>query len=229
METAETVELTYRRVGETYVGSIAGEEATWSSFAAMMTDAHRWLIARSNAGLLIQRTDRDGLLPVQLGDKELELLRTDPVAYIAAHTISHRTVDLSHGKRSRLAEQERYVVPKSAGLRAGHDTLAAAFGERVYVRLRAVEDGHQLEHPLTGRWVPLGTDKWVQRVDFEVVLTSSNGWVSFKVLDLLEAPAARYYLPREWNAYGGWISKDQLQEMYNQFIKERDHVVEQFQ
>jgi hypothetical protein len=89
--------------------------------------------------------------------------------------------------------------------RAGADTLADAFGEEVYLKVR---DG-RFEDPATGRWVPLG---------FEQKLVGE--WVRVAITDLLGLPADRFFLPRRWNVSGPWITRAALLEKYEEYMKE---------
>ena len=227
------VELTYKRVGEAYDGTIgsSGVEPSllfegWG-FARMMTEVYKFLVATPEAGLLIKRTDREGLLPAQLEPQLLHLLRTDPVSYIKANTVPDRMLDLRGAQRtSKLAASEGHAVPKTTGLRHGFDTLADAFGEMVYTKARPSRPGQPqwlFEHPATGRWADLSTiEHWLGSHDTEVRPTgNSSGWLLIKVKLLLNTNAERFYYPREWNDFGSWITKEQLKMKLEQFRKDK--------
>jgi len=227
------VELTYKRVGEHYEGEITASSITvafsdWS-FAKMMTEASlRLQLVDPHVGLVIKRTDRKGLLPARLEPQLLHLLRTDPVAYIKANSVPDRVLDLRDSTRkSKLAESDDHVVPKSVGLRHGLDTLADAFGEVLYAKAKPMAGGYwRYEHPATGRWSDLQTiEHWLSSHDTEVRPSSdTGGWLLIKVELLLKTHAERFYYPREWNEFGSWITKEQLQAKIEKFRKDKANV-----
>lgn len=206
------VELCYRRVGLRYTGEIDGVVFMDKTFAEMMMLVHARLLEYPECGLHISRTERPGLFPVQLEPELLRLLREDPQQYIERHTIPDRVADLrSPDRLSRLAAP--YQVPRG-GLRSGHDTLADAFGDSLYLRRRA----GKVEDPCTGRWCEVSE----MTPPFAVQSSAVQGWLVIATSDLLQSTATRFYLPREWNESGSWITKERLQEMYDQFRKDRE-------
>jgi hypothetical protein len=216
----EDVVLSHRRVGTSYEGDIDGEAFSDCSFSAMMLMVHARLFNRPGCGLRIVRTERQGLFPVQLEPALLRMLREDPLQYIQRHTMPDRVADLRPPDRiSKLAAP--YRAPRG-GLRAGHATLADAFGDYVYVRLRA----GRVENPCTGRWSPIPEMEDNSGITVhQAVLTdekAKSGWLVIATTKLLQSAAPRFYLPREWNESGSWITKERLQEMYDQFRKDRD-------
>lgn len=224
---SEDIRLTYRRVGLTYTGTIDHVAFDGLSFAEMMTRAHYALVAKPQAGLLLQRVDRDGLLPVQFDTESLELLRTDAQKYIDMHTIDAPVRVVVNEPRVSTA-----TAPASSSLRVGHDTLAAAFGDRVYLRSKNSMLGTCVEHPATGRWVDLDAlGEWSSILDTATFVYQPGGfgWVVVSVTSLLATNSDKFYLPREWNPHGIWISKDQLRAMHEQFIKEKSDVIQQCQ
>lgn len=222
------LELTYKRVGEHYDGSVGALIFEGFTFAQMMTAAHRFLVNMPEAGLLIKRTDREGLLPARLEPQLLQLLRTDPVAYIKANTVPDRVLDLrGPDRQSKLAQSDAYVVPRSEGLCHGLDTLADAFGEVLYAKAKPMAGGYwRYEHPATGRWSDLNTiEHWLSSHDTEVRPSGdSGGWLLIKVELLLKTHTERFYYPREWNEFGSWITKEQLQVKIEQFRKDKANV-----
>lgn len=232
---SDNVKLTYKRVGEKYVGSISYQTVEGTAlhlmedafpdgigFAEMMTKAHGFLVKLPDAGLIIQRTDRAGLLHAQLEPKLLELLRTDPVSYIKANTVPDRVIDLTGGKRtSKLAERQE--VPRTGGLVHGLDTLASAFGEALYARSKKVGSRFLYEHPATGRWADLNTiEHWLGSHDTEVQgVDDKRAWLLISTERLLKTNAERFYYPRAWNEYGSWITKEQLRTKLEQFRKDK--------
>jgi hypothetical protein len=216
-------------VGEAYVGKVehsAGVETfSGSSFAGMMLLVSHILWQEPGAGLLIQRTDREGMLPVQLEPALLQMLRNDPEGYIKANTIAPRTIDLRKERTSALAA--KHETPRYGGLRSGLNTLADAFGEVIYAKAKKWAGGvWRYEHPATGRWSDLPTiEYWLQSHDTEVQpLDDKTGWLLLSVEQLLKVAAERYYFPREWNEFGSWITKEQLRQKLEQFRKEKANV-----
>ena len=216
------VKLSYRREGEAYVGSIDGIEFDGLSFAEMMLKVHERLLVLPSAVLSIQRMERPGLLPVQVPSDMLRILRDEPSRYIQMLSIPPRRVDLTAGKKrtSRLVAGESYVMPKSSGLRAGYATLAESFGDVVYLRMQSTK----IESPQTGRWITFDElESWLG-LHTVTIICIGDGIAEVKVSSLLATGAERFYLPREWNTYGNWITKAQLDEMYRHFVKEREEL-----
>ena len=211
-------------------------------FRQMMTDVSRKLREHPDAAVVLRRTDREGLHPIQLGEETRVLLRDDPVRAI-------RKMDVQPGQ-SVVGDE----LPMGKGtLRAAYDTLAAAFGERVYLRMRQ----GMIEDPVTGTWKSLaygpkigwrirGDDNksgsWLpirlEGVDLPEIsedaapeelqgmmnnvaaALASCRWASIDVSDLLNHKANRFFLPREWNT-SRWIEWNALNERYEKYMKER--------
>ena len=156
----------------------------------------------------LQRTERDDISPMELGDRLIGLLRTDPLT-------AYRTLV--------------YEPPKMKGsIRSAaklHDVRAEEFGEQVYLKMQV---GNVLD-PETGDWKHLAygeqqgfrirkddnkTDGWVP---IELLDTSPAGtnfaeriafckWAKVSVHDLLVRQFDKYYLPGGWNKDGPWIT-----------------------
>lgn len=108
-------------------------------FHRMLTLVARELVKHPEARVVMQRFDSPGLVPVQLGEQLRVLLRDDPTAAIRAMDI-----------RGQFAPGP--ITPlQGPVLRSGVDTLADAFGERVYLRMQ----GGYVEDPLTGCFTSL--------------------------------------------------------------------------
>lgn len=223
------VTLKYKRTGEVYAGSLSVDgthtlpsEFQELDFAQMMRKTSALLNQYKNAQLRVQRTDREGMLPLQLEPKLLDQLRNDPEGYIKANTIAPRTIDLRKERTSALAA--KYETPRHGGLRNGLNTLADAFGEVVYAKAKKWAGGAwRYEHPATGRWSDLATiEYWLQSHNTEVQpLDDKTGYLLLSVEQLLKVDAERYYLPREWNEFGNWITKNQLRQKLEQFRKDK--------
>lgn len=223
--------LQYKRVGEKYDGIffLNGEvhlPFKSADFSAMFTVLHKYLVEMPDATVQLQRAENDSFLPIFMEQNMVDLLRTDPAKYLQAHTIPHRTIDLRKPDRTgKLAE--KYVVPQPS-IRAGHDTLAAAFGDVVYLSYRS----NRVEDPFTGRWCSVGEFEESRGIKLqEVIQHGTCGWVTVSMEQLLfvDPFSKGYYLPREWNEHGPWISKEELQQKYNLYKEERDKCLETVQ
>ncbi len=220
--------LQYKRDGEKYDGIffLNGEVVLpfkSADFVAMFTVLHKYLVELPDATVKLQRAENDSFLPIFVEQNMVNLLRTDPAKYIQAHTIPHRTIDLRKSDRTgKLAE--KYVVPQPS-IRAGHDTLAAAFGDVVYLSYRS----NRVENPLTGRWCSVSEFEETSGLKAqEVIQHGACGWVTVPMEQLLNQATGSngYYLPREWNESAPWISKAALVSKYNQYKEERDKCLE---
>lgn len=116
------------------VAAMEGFDFVSLPFRKMMVHTSRYLRDHPNAAVVLRRFDRKGLQPIQLGEEMRVMLRDDPVM-----AIRHMDVKLGSDVKSS---------PAAPVLRSDYDTLADAFGERVFVRLKngAAED------PVTGKW-----------------------------------------------------------------------------
>jgi len=227
----DTLVLHYQRNGLFYDGYVKTPDTEDSrvpfeqyDFSQMMMMVHALLLDYHKLGLTIRRGENQSLMPIQLAPDMVELLRVDPARYIKMHSIPPRTVDLRSKEKQRvsaLVSNERYVIPKSTGLRAGLDTLAAAFGETIYLRMRNTF----IEHPGTGRWSKLKEiERYIGTANWELLVTDDTkhaGWVTVPLKDLLATTTNKFYLPREWNTHGGWITREQLNELHAQFVEEK--------
>jgi hypothetical protein len=111
------------------------------TYRKMLVMLSRMLRENPESKVVFRRTDRKGLQPILLGEDIRVLLRDDPVQAL-------RYMDLQPG--SPVQGDERNVTPEPV-LRAGLDTLADAFGERVYLKMQH----GQVQDPLTGTWSQL--------------------------------------------------------------------------
>lgn len=217
--------LKYKRVGEAYdgiffVNGVVSYAFKGLTFSAKMRYLHNFLVELPNDTVVkLARSESPNMLPIFMEQNMVDLLRTDPAAYIQAHTIPHRTIDLRKNDRtSKLAE--KHVVPAPT-VRAGHDTLAAALGDVVYLNYR----NHRVENPFTGRWCTLAELEKTNDVEvLELIAQEGLGWVTVHMEQLLKLDGNTngYYLPREWNERGPWISKQALCLKYKQYKEDRD-------
>ena len=231
------ITLEYKRVDHHYEGIFKYIE-TQESFSLEYAEMLKRLcnILEKNfpkdeeVDVILQRTDRAGLQPAPLDPQTVSLLRTNPVAGIAALTYVPPQTPLGAVARAKAEVTARVPPP----LRAGIDTLAHAFGSLVYARVR---DG-KIECPCCGFWirnVPQVPDNGIG--DFQGVCTERcknsfelrvySKWAAVSVAELLSIKSAdRFYLPREWNAGQAWVSRETLQQKYDTFNKEQEKVHE---
>ncbi len=172
----------------------------------------------------LQRTERDDITPMELGDRLIEVLRKDPLtAY-----------------RSLLYEppKSKGSVRKAAKL---HDVRAQEFGESVYLPM---ESGN-IRDPETGEWLHLAygekqgfrirkddnkPNSWFQ---VELMDTSPEGtnfveriafckWATISVWSLLARQLDKYYLLGNWNKDGPWISYQALKEKLEEHLASKE-------
>ena len=98
-------------------------------------------------------------------------------------------------------------------IRSGYETLSASFGEVIYCR----RHGSLIESPLDGHWC--GIDGF----DRSLADDSISKWWGIRTADLLEQfpTQVRFFFPREWNQGRPWISREDLTERYQSYLKEK--------
>ena len=165
----------------------------------------------------IMRTDRPGLLPYVLDAETTRLLREDPVVVIQSMNYPAQPV----GKPPPEDTTPLEVSP----IRTGHDTLAEAFGEKVYLRVR----GGAVECPGCGYWGVLqGTSFRCEKKcrlsgeDYLFLFEVSKCWASVDVEALLASGLAKFYLPRSWNEGRSWVRREELCEKYAAYKAEKE-------
>lgn len=240
------VTLEYKRQGTTMLseGKITYSEGDFTSTVPFAGIEYKPMMAALSTVLrafpddtevkvLIQRTDRAGLQPYTLDDATVQLLRNDPVAGIQALSISSpRPAQVL----DNIKKAQRPPIPL-APLRAGSETMADAFGEKVAFKVR----GHELECPGCGFWSIYTTPgllndperaglvfktafvcrkKCCQRF----IVSCHKEWGFVDVEDLLKTVLPAFYLPRVWNNRRPWISRADLEQKYNEYKKEKESV-----
>lgn len=173
--------------------------------------------------VVIQRVDREGILPMGFGPVMIDLLRKDPLS-------AYRTLNFNSQTRQ-----------SSTG--AQHSTLARVFGTVVYLRMR----GGKVQCPLTGEWRGLAFgekqgwkirgeenshEKWVPLLGLvDDAPSGTEGvqrlvfctWAQVSVQALLDLGAPEYYLPRPWNPRSsGWIDREPLEERLREAEQQGD-------
>lgn len=246
--------LEHRREGHAYDGRIIlmenSREAELDnfeqfSFARMMARLSKQANLWPEAAIHMLRTEREDLQPVVLDASTCRKLREDP-----AEVIRSMTVTMDAVPRIEKQFKDSIAVKDSVKLRlrAGHDTLADAFGDFVYMRLRPHEtDGMQGECPFTGKWMGFGahadnpeqlllkTGRQTAHADWipvELVggsKTENPKWIRVKTAELLEHALAgklpeRFFIPRKWNKTSPWIDREELRQMYEKYMEEKEDV-----
>jgi hypothetical protein len=223
MEKAE-IKLTYGRMGEMYHGTVWVQifptrgfmsqlEFEKFSFPRMMSKLAEVIRRYEEVEVVLARTEAPGSR-YRLDNETVNLLRTDPAAAISYMMPESRTV---------MIRNEAYSSqPPSGLLRAGHETLASAFGDCLYC---TVSPGGKVECPGCGRWGSTTSKLFTCGnshcgIQLRGVLTGQT-WFVVNVEDVLSLGLIRYYFPRGWNIGRGWIGRDKLSEMYKDFQKER--------
>ena len=259
--------LEHRREGHTYDGRIVWSNEpddpskmvetitreldifTGLSFARMMARFSGYAMQNEAAELVMRRTERDDLKPITLDETTTRLLREDPAAAIEAMSSVHQISERAKKQMEKKIEDKVSVKDNvKLQLRAGHDTLADAFGDLIYLRLRPHEkDGMQGECPFTGKWVGFGahadntsqfllktgrSNAHVDWIPIDIIGGSASEnpkWVTVKTAVLLNyhhrladvAPPERFFIPRKWNKTSPWITHVELRQMYKEYKKEK--------
>ncbi len=241
-----TVMLSYRRTAEDLsTGDIKSDEnglttdeGTFENleFKRMMQKLASVLLCFPEdqpVDVLLQRTDREGLLPYKLDAATVNLLRTDPVAAIQA--MEYPTHSPSGTVRRVREERQLHVLPP---IQVGHEALADSFGDVLYFRVR----GHELECPGCGFWgmftspglladperagqvfktIFVCPKKCKER--FAVTCQEKLGYVDTEFL-LERTKLDRFYFPRAWNGGRSWVSRESLQKKYDEYKAEKENV-----
>jgi hypothetical protein len=179
--------------------------------------------------VIIKRLDRPELLPMKLDEATTKLMKEDMVAFIHALCVGDDqpiVVDLQKVREAK-AKKEDAVPRVEAVLMGGHDTLAEAIGDNVYCRMNEKDF---VECPLCGRWhlskefsskVGPSISATCPHENLGLTFVPHRRWAVISIAQLLNLPMVRYYLPRGWNPTRGWISKQQLTELYRSSVQER--------
>lgn len=217
------ITLRYRRLHEAvdgdfpYEGSITADDCkmqfTALPFKKLVGMLHEVLQKyQEDTRVIFQRVDRPGITPFELGPHTIKQLRVDPVgAYRSMNFNSEPSLS-------------------ATGMSVGRD-----FSRHIYVAV----SNCRVEDPITGTWKVLAyghkqgwkirgdnnkSSTWISIVglldDAPEGSTSIERivfvrWAIVDVEDLLNTSAKRFYIPRPWNTNGPWISRDELQYMYD--------------
>lgn len=215
------VVLEYRREGTASTGRIFWVEGNLPEvslqlfekvpFSVMMTHLARAVQKDASCGVLLVRSDCTNLRPTRLDKETIDLLRSDPVAAIRSMTIPARRIDI---KRDPIAME-------SSPIRVGYDALADSFGDRIYCRLA----NDRVECPACGRWADIEASVLVckePKCGLSILMKpQSPRWITVETIDLLGSRFSRFYLPRAWNPNSIWISKQELQDLFDHWTQEK--------
>lgn len=216
-------------------------------FSQMMSRLSEKLREHPDARVVLQRTDNKGLRPIQLGEDIRVLLRDDPVA--AIRSMSPQVGQPVTQSGSDFSQRVSLDMPKQR-VRSGHDTLADAFGEEVYLEMKT----GTIQDPETGHWASLGfevktggfmirkegsnkSSEWLRielvegpagpmdSPDFTSKLAQAR-WAKMKTAELLKRSCQRFYLPRQWNTSEKrpWITHEELRQKYQEYLEEKEKV-----
>lgn len=226
-----SITLEYKRVGHSYKGRILHDaipclDIEDASFKELMVAVCSKMKADTSARVFLKRVERPGLRPVEIAGAEYEELLSDPEAFADARSTEHRVVHTRDGVS--VADTVKLTV------RAGVDTLADAFGGVVYCRMRR---GGGVECPCCGRWGVARSDRNMngffrcKACSAEIIgkayPTKDGGWWGIDIRVLLQDTTSKmFYLPRAWNTSGPWISREDLERKYEQYLKEKDNAVD---
>lgn len=162
------------------------------------------------AGAIMQRNDRPGLQPFRLDKETVQLLRVDPVMVIRSMSFPDNTTVELKKKTSALPVSPIIV---------GYDAIASTFGDEVYARRRA----DRLECPCCGVWAALSEteSRCRSRACAVVVPVTMRGdrWASVAVPTLLATDRDRFFLPRGWNKTQPWVTRDDLEFLYQNWLR----------
>jgi hypothetical protein len=239
------IRLAYERAGHEYNGTIwvqiwptrgfmPEEEFEGYTFSRMMSRLASVLRKYEQCDHLVLERKEIEDSSYEMSPTEVQQLREDPAAAISSMQVPDRTVVVRDPEKLVCYPKDEPVMQSL--LRAGHDTMADAFGYYTYFRLR---DG-KIECPYDGRWkeysvvTAFGTPGvFYKGLDsdepgalwFSPDIVDENWSRTFTktLLDVWEKKGlSRYFLPRRWNKSGPWISHEELKQKYETYLKEKE-------
>jgi hypothetical protein len=192
------------------------EQFESSTFASMIAKLAEHARRDPGARLVMQRTDRPGLRPHTLDPASAALLRTDTAAFVASMSVVVHVPD------------DRPRAPLPPILVVGHDALADAFGDQLYVRRRQRQTMDEVECPMCGRWVPLKSAEgwsWFDHCAYTISIETSlldDRWLPIYAEALLSTNAPKFFFPRAWNEGRNWITHETLKNKYATYLQEKN-------
>lgn len=221
----EVILLNYKREAGTdlFTGSVSGGGAKFhfsaAPFAKMFELVGEALRNAPDFRLVIKRDEV--ATPCTLPPSMEDLLRTNTPAAIEALTVPPQRVVVGERHKPR---------PIVRPLRQGHDTLADAIGDCLYIKSKVntfADNWLQVEDPVGGRWVPVEEREgllYCGKLPVQVILNIESKWAKVQTAHVLALGLPRYYFPRRWNPTGGWITHEALASLYDQYQKEKANV-----
>lgn len=219
------IRLVYGRVGELCDGKIWSQvyptrgmmlvlEFKGFTFPRMMSRLAETIREYDEVTVMLSRTEITGS-NYRLDEATINLLKTDPAAAISQMMPESRLIVI----RDEMRPSTR---PPLGLLRAGHDTIAASFGDHLYCE---VDSQGRVECPGCGRWTQV-TSTQLQCMNKRCSIhikgeVSGSTWFIVATQDVLSMNLPRYYFPRTWNPKGGWITHEALQHLFTTFQEER--------
>jgi len=169
--------------------------------------------------VIMQRTERDDVLPMELSSSMLHVLNTDPLG--ALRVMMHNPEQSMQSRYSNFMKQKNASISKAA----------EEFGEDIFIRIRS----GTVQDPETGEWKKLAYGErhgWrIDRGDrkpndwlrINLIDDAPEGatfaervaftqWATVNVWSLLSQVFEKYYLPRGWNTEGPWIGHEELKK-----------------
>lgn len=165
--------------------------------------------------VLARRLDLPNQPVFRFDDEMVNLMHADPAAVIRI---------LSPAPIKVFIKKPAVV---GSPLRVGYDALAETLGTSVYIRRR----GDQVECPGCGRWAPIRVGTPDPQLIVSCCLSSAckatlrityrnDRWASVRVKTLLVDPEReKFFLPREWNSPGPWVTREDLEKKYSDWLK----------
>ncbi len=116
-------------------------------------------------------------------------------------------------------------------LPAGYDVMASAFGDYVYLHADIVINCPCCSTPAMisrlsrdylvcarcGFWEPC------------LVVEAAQRWVVFPTQLFIDKPHKRFYFPTAWNDKTPWMEREQLEEKYAEYLKEKKECLDRLQ
>jgi hypothetical protein len=109
-------------------------------------------------------------------------------------------------------------------LLTGYETLAASFGDCLYTRRRR----DSVECVLCGQWAVLMPEYYyctncIKAIPVEDAHPDAE-WVGISTKGLLSLDRLRFYFPRPWNGWRQWVTRTDLQALYDSYLKEKEEI-----
>lgn len=181
-------------------------------FKDIVSRLHEILIANPVlTRVVFKRDDHEGILPMELGNDAISLLRADPVGAYRAMTFKNPS-SLTVLGTAESNKFSRYVYVRVRGGNVEDPitgtSCCLAYGDKYGWKIRGTTNRPE-------EWLPISTliddaPEGVSSIERLVFIH----WALIDVEDLLKTSHDRFFLPRSWNPEGAWIAKESLQRMY---------------